>query len=370
MLSLHTIWAIASKDLRQFFRDFTLMLFILLMPVAQLILLAMATGQGYSNLNIALMDQDHSSQSRRFIALLTAATDFKIVAYPETWDEGISLLEQGEINAFIVIPHGLGEALIDPSGDGVSIQLLVDGSNNLTGGVAVASVGTVVRKLVAHYPQASAGGIVIHPQMRYNPTVSGRTQTIPIQVGFIIYQVTLGVAILGLTRERELGTLEQLMVTPIRYPELLIGKALPPLLIGVVDFLIMYAVARFIFNIPMLGSMAFLTFGTLIFISVQIVWAMLISAISSTQQQAILLGFIQSMIDVALSGYIVPVQDMPVVLQTAAQIVPLHHYMIFIRSVMLKGAGFDVLWPRLAIMAGVMLFYTVIAVRVLGRRLN
>jgi len=364
-----TVWAIARKDLRQFFRDRTLVLFMLFVPLAQLVLLAVATGHRAGNLPLAVLDQDHSAQSRALIALLDASRTFEVTAYPDTWEAGVQLLDRGQVDALIVIPEGLAAELAVP-GRGATVQLVADGSNNVVGALAVAGAGQAVERSVRQQLGALSAGVRVQAQMRYNPTGSSKMQTIPSQLGFIIYQVTLGVAALGLARERELGTLEQLMVTPVRRTELLLGKAIPPWMIGMLNFFLMQAVARYFFAIPLEGSLLFLLAGTLVFTGVEIVWGMMISALAANQQQATLLVFIQAVVDVALSGYIVPVNDMPPVLRAVAQVVPLHHYLVFVRSVMLKGAGLAVLWPRLAVMAGLGLLMGVLATRFIARRLD
>jgi len=206
--------------------------------------------------------------------------------------------------------------------------------------------------------------------VRFNPTFNFRYFSIPAQVGFIIYQVTLTVASIGLARERELGTLEQLIVMPLRRIELVIGKAIPALLIGVLNFLLMLAVAVFVFQVPMRGSLSLLFLLTLLFVTVEIGYGILISGIARTQQQAILLVFVLAMVDMAFSGYMVRVKHLPAVLQAIANMIPFHHYLTIIRGVMLKGAGLDVLWPQAAAVLLIGLLVTAVAVRNLSRSLD
>ena len=202
------------------------------------------------------------------------------------------------------------------------------------------------------------------------PTFNHKFFTVPAQVGFIVYQVTLTVASIGLARERELGTLEQLMVMPLRRIELVIGKAIPALVIGALNFLSMLAIAVFGFHVPLRGSLLLLFALTLLFIVAEIGYGMLISSIARTQQQAILLVFVLAMVDMTFSGYLVRVKNLPVALLAIAQVVPFRHYLTIIRGVMLKGAGLDTLWPHAAAMLLMGLLVTAVAVRNLSRSLD
>jgi ABC-2 type transport system permease protein len=186
----------------------------------------------------------------------------------------------------------------------------------------------------------------LRPTIRFNQTLDGRKYAIPSQLAFIVYQVTLAVAALTLARERELGTLEQLSVTPLRRFELLTGKAIPSASIGLIDFAIMLFIVVRAYNIPMRGSWGLLFVLTALFVVVEVSWGMMISSISRTQQQAVLFVFLLAMTDVTLSGYLVPVERMPLGLKAVSIFSPIRHYMTILRSIMLKGADLITLWPE------------------------
>jgi ABC-2 type transport system permease protein len=175
------------------------------------------------------------------------------------------------------------------------------------------------------------------------------------------------VASVTLVRERELGTLEQLAVTPIRRIELLSGKALPAILVGMVNFFLLLMVVIGVFDIPMRGSYALLVSLSALFITAEVAVGLLISAISRSQQQAILLVFPLAMIDLALSGYLVPVETMPRGLQVLSLFTPLRHYMKILKDIMLKGADFSVLWPSALALAGLALLFGLLALRNVAR---
>lgn len=368
-MSLATIWAIASKDLRQFFRDRTLMLFMFLLPVMQLTLLAQATSRGVTDVPIGVLDYDRSSESRAFIALLEASERFHIAYYPETWALAERAIEAGDIYALVIVPQGMTASLYNTV-ETAKIQLVIDATSSIMSRVMGGGVEQVLRRFAEQRGQTITMGVQVQPVMLYNSSLESRPYTIGAQLGFINYQLTLAVAALGLAREREIGTLEQLMVTPVRRFELLLGKVLPPTIIGIVDFVVLLMVVQYGFHIPNQGSFVFLILGSLLFILVEVVWGTMLSSLSGTQQQAILMVFIQAMIDVALSGYLVPVRDMPGIFRFMAQFVPLNYYLTFVRAVLLKGAYVGDLWPQLAALAGLGSVIVVIATLTISRNLD
>lgn len=343
------IWALAIKECIQLVRDRLMTGFLLLFPVAQLMLLAQATGQGIRNVPLAVVDLDRSAQSRLLARALDNTPDLAWRYQPANTSELEALLDRGEVAAGVVIPAGFGAALAAGRAT-LPVQLIVDGSNVVVASTAQAAAEGVLNDQVVRTATARglAGGplVQLRTEVRYNPALNSRYFTIPAQMGFIIYQVTLAVASLAFARERELGTLEQLLVMPLRRFELISGKALVAWLVGGLDFLLMYWVVQRLFQVPMRGSFALLLACSLFFIAVEIGFGVVISSFARTQQQAILYVFLLAMLDVALSGYLVPVKNMPAVLRLVATASPLQHYLVLIRAIMLKGAGFAAIWPQ------------------------
>lgn len=346
-MNIFTVWAIALKDLRQFFRDRLLVFFLFLLPLMQLLLLAQATSSGGKGMPVGVLDFDRSAESRAYIALMGTTDTFNIVAYPETWDDGQHAVEVGDVLAVVIIPPGLSVAL-DNTTQTAAIQLIVDATSSVAARIIEGGMQRVTQRFIQQRSQVFDAGVRVEAVMLYNPSLRGRPYTIGAQLSMITYEITLAIAALGFTREREIGTLEQLMVTPVRRYELLVGKALPPMLLGLMNFVILTIVVRYVYDVPMLGSYAVLLGGSVIFVGVEVMWGSMLSSIASTQQQAILLVFIQAMTDVALSGFLVPVEDMPAILGFFARVAPLQHFMTFTRSVMLKGAGLADVWQHLA----------------------
>ncbi|MGD8998135.1 MAG: ABC transporter permease, partial [Anaerolineae bacterium] len=253
---------LARKELIQLGRDWTMMAFILTLPVLQLFLLARSTSASIDNLSVALLDRDRSRASRRVAAVLGNREELQVRHFPATLEEARYLLDQGDAILAVIIPEGfsgaLDRAVLQPA-----IQLVADGSNDLMAGIALSAARQALVGFAREEAWLVAGksvgnraaGIDLRTTVRYNPTFDVKLFTVPAQVGFIVYQVTLTVASIGVARERELGTLEQLMVMPMGRLELIIGKAIPALIVATLNFLLMVGVAVFGFGVPMQGSL-------------------------------------------------------------------------------------------------------------------
>jgi ABC-2 type transport system permease protein len=368
---------LARKELIQLGRDWTMMAFILTLPVLQLFLLARSTSASIDNLSVALLDRDRSRASRRVAAVLGNREELQVRHFPATLEEARYLLDQGDAILAVIIPEGfsgaLDRAVLQPA-----IQLVADGSNDLMAGIALSAARQALVGFAREEAWLVAGksvgnraaGIDLRTTVRYNPTFDVKLFTVPAQVGFIVYQVTLTVASIGVARERELGTLEQLMVMPMGRLELIIGKAIPALIVATLNFLLMVGVAVFGFGVPMQGSLWHLLGLTVLFVTAEIGYGIFISGIAHTQQQAILLVFVLAMVDMAFSGYLVPIKNLPTPLRVMARVVPLRHYLTMMRAVMLKGARLDALWPHAAAVVLMGMLVTSLAVRNLSRSLD
>ena len=367
------IGALIAKEFIQFLRDRLLTTFIIALPVVQLILLAQATGRGVSDQRATVLDLDRSSASRRLVTMLDNSETANVHYHSRNLAEIRRLLDRGQAALAVVIPPGFAADLSAPTHP-IEVQVIADGSNAVSASVALGVARMIVTEYVSEvaveHGLACRQPLDLRVTVHYNSTLNVRFFTIPAQVGFIVYQITLAVSSLGLARERELGTLEQLIVAPLTRLELIAGKAVPALTTGVFNFLLMLIIAVRVFDVPMRGSLFLLFALTLLFIGAEIGYGILISTIARTQQQAILFVFVLAMFDISFSGYLVRVKNLPVVLQAIAQVVPFRHYLTIIRGIMLKGAGLDALWPHAAAMLLMGLLVTAVAVCNLSRSLD
>jgi ABC-2 type transport system permease protein len=343
---LFRIGNLAHKELLQLTRDVVILILVIVGPVLQLVLIARATTTGFHHQPMVVVDQDRSEVSRDLVAAFNNTEELHVVAYLDSPDEIDAWLDQTQAVMAVTIPAGL-EA--DLARGAPQVQLLVDGAKSASASYATGAATGAVNAVAAKYRQAHGGelpAINLRTQVRFNPTFNISFFVVSAQLGFIVYQVALIVAALGLTRERELGTLEQLLVTPMQRVELIIGKAIPAVLVATANFVMMFLVVTEGFNLPMRGSFPLLLFLSVLFIVAEVGWGLMISAFSHTQQQAVLFVFVLAMTDMAFSGYTVPVERLPQLMQWIAQLFPFQHYLQILRGVMLRGTDLSTLWPQ------------------------
>ncbi len=366
-------WQIVVKEIIQYRRDVVLTVFVFSFPVMQLILVANATGSDVVNLPIAIFDNDHSAISHGIIQTLENLSTVIPTVYTGDTAQASDLLQRGDIWAVVVIPQNFATDFYAADRT-AQIQVIADGTSVYGGGTALNAIdGALNSYLSRRWREHSAGGVQPYPivdiesRMRFNVALNKRYNSVPAQFGFIVYQVTLLLATLGLVRERELGTLEQLMVSPVRRRDMLIGKALPAVIIAYVNFLLMLWVVVQVYHIPQRGSWALLLMLSLLFILAETGWGLLISVLARTQQQALLIVFPLSMVDLALSGYLVPVENMPAWLQFLAEFSPMRHYITIVKGVMIKGAGLPALWENALALIGLAALMAYLSHRFLGK---
>ncbi|MFC2037610.1 ABC transporter permease [Chloroflexota bacterium] len=372
-LVLIRIGSLVFKELIQFRRDVVLAAFVILAPALQLILMAQAVEQGISKEPVVILDQDHSRLSRQLAVNLDNTEELRVAYYVDSPEEMRRLLDEGQARVAVIIPNGLARefgSLLTTQG----IQIIGDATNSVAAATTMGAAAGAVRRLSS---ELGAGHGPVMPELidvrtdvRFNPEMDFRDYSIPAQLGFITYQITLAVASLGLARERELGTLEQLMVTPLRRLELAVGKGVPAIFVGGLNFVIMWGISLTLFQVPMNGSVVLLAALTLLFVTAVVNWGLVISAISRTQQQAILFVVILAMVEIAFSGYLVPVKNLPPLLQFISRFAPLQHYLVIIRSIMLKGAGLSELWPQVLALVALSLTMGTISLGIVTRHVE
>jgi ABC-2 type transport system permease protein len=352
------------KELLQLSRDKLLLAFVLLGPLLELLLMGGLAGGGVENLRLAVVDSDRSRASRELVNRLDQTDELLVKAHGDSVVQAEGWMQEGDVAVVVVVPPGYGTALIDPQ-QSAEVQIIADGSSYVVSSVAVATAenvaAEVVRDLTARQATVSGGPVELRFMARFNAILDDRPAAITMMLGLIVYQVTLIIAAQSFTRERELGTMEQLRVTPLGRLELMAGKAIPTLLVGLVDWLLMTGVIAAWFDVPVRGSLLLLMLLTVPFVLVQIGWGTLISLISRTQQQAMLFVFALAMLEIACSGFLVPASSMPGIMRFLSHISSVQHYMAVVRGVMLRGAGFRALWVQALALGGIAFAVTALA---------
>ena len=369
---LKRILALVKKEFIHLRNDWWLPAFMLFGGVLELMLVGWATSRPMQNLPLMVLDHDRSSASRAFVIALENTGTFELTAYADDFQAVEDALERGKITAAIIIPPDFGEQMSSTNGT-PTLSMILNGAESFPATAALRAAegvsATLNEKIIIQRlglsPDEFSG---FAPRLRvwFNEALSEALYTTPAEMGLMLEFVTLLFAALAFSRERELGTLEQLLVMPFSSLEIIIGKAIPVIIIAFTDFLLMLTMIHFVFNVPIRGSFSLLMILAFAYLLVELGKGMVISVISKTQMQAFLLVLLVGMSDFMFTGYAAPVESMPKALQAFANIIPAHHWLEILRGILLKGAGLDVLYPHviaLAILGTVIMTFSLKFVR-------
>ena len=351
---LKRIIALVKKEFIHLRNDWWLPAFMLLGGVMELMAVGWATSRPINNLPLMVLDYDQSAASRAFIISLENTETFTLEAEVEDMQTIESALERGTINAALIIPPDFAKEMADPHGK-PSLSVILNGAESVPATAALRAVDGVARSLNEEIVIKRLGlspdefeGFAPRLRVWFNEALSEALYTTPAEMGLMLEFTTLLFAALAFSREKELGTLEQLLVMPFSSLEIIIGKAIPVIIVAYTDFLLMLAMVHFAFDVPIRGSLGLLFLLGFGYLFVELGKGMVLSVISRTQMQAFLLVLLVGMTDFMFTGYAAPVESMPQALQTFAKIIPAHHWLEIVRGIMLKGAGMDVLWEHVA----------------------
>jgi ABC-2 type transport system permease protein len=341
------VFEMVRKEFRQIFRDPRLRRMIFVAPVVQLLAFGYAVSTDVRNVSTLVVDHDRTRASRELVEAFRASGYFRIEGYADRPAEIVSALDHGTAVLGVVIPEGFER---DVSEGRASVQLLLDGTNS---NLATVARGYAERIVLSRgvQPGMSAvpamGAIDLRSRAWFNPDLDSRDYNVPAVIGALLMLICLILTSLAVVREREIGTLEQLLVSPLRPGELILGKTLPFALIGTVELVLVVTIAVTWFHIPFRGSPLLLLLASVLFLFTALGTGLLISTISNTQQEAFMSGFLVFLPSLLLSGFMFPVNSMPRVFQMLTLVIPLRHYLEIVRALFLKGAGFEALWRQL-----------------------
>jgi drug efflux transport system permease protein len=339
-------------ELRQNPRLFGL---VIIAPILQLTMLGYAATTDVKDVPVVVADGDRSAASRELINRFDASRNFSVIATVTTTAEIDPYLERGRAWIALAIPTGYGADL--NARRPVTVQVVADGTDSNSTTVALGYTSALVsgyaQELVAEQTGRPAGGAIdARIRVWFNPQLESRFFMIPGVLALVLLVMTANLASMAIVRERELGTLEQLNVTPLRRWELIVGKLLPYGVIGLIDVFLVVAVAVFWFEVPLRGSLLLLFAMCLLYVLCTLALGLFISTISETQQQAMMTAtffFLTPMI--YLSGFIFPIENMPQVIQPFTYLIPLRYFLVIVRGIFLKGIGLELLWPQAAALA-------------------
>ncbi len=354
------------KEFIQALREPRMRLLLFLPPLLQCIIFGYAVNLDVDHAHIAWMDMDRTPESRDLRDRFEGSGRFDVVAIPAN-EEGVQrALDRGVAQAVVRVLPGFARDLA--RGRGAGLQVLVDGTNSNTASLISSYAGQIVAaysaeamgrqqngRVLTRSPgaavNASVPRVTARSRVWFNPDLYSRNYFVPGVVANIIMLVTLMLTSLAIVREKEIGTMEQLMVTPLRPMELMLGKTLPFAVVGLVDMVLITTAALVVFHVPFRGSFLLMLWCALLFLMTSLGAGLFISTISHTQQQAMMSSFFFSSPAFMLSGFAFPIRNMPLVVQYLTYLNPLRYFIEIVRGIFLKGVGASVLWPQMACLA-------------------
>ncbi|MBE0460437.1 MAG: ABC transporter permease [Candidatus Aminicenantes bacterium] len=351
---LRKIRHIIRKEVIQTFRDRRMLFPIFFAPVIQLIIFGYAATTDIKNISIGILDQDRTEESRTLIASFSYVDYFNVKYHIHSYPEVDELFQKGKIQAAMVIPQKYASNIKKRAKTG--LQIILDGTDANSANIILDYISRLVGKQSEYILTELAGKepegmIITQPRIWYNPELKSSIYMVPGVICLVLLLTTLILTSMAITKEREMGTLENLIVSPIKTWELIVGKTFPFVIIGLVDMALVILAGRLIFSLPIRGSIFFLFGISLLFILTSLSFGLFISTVSRTQQQAMMSAFFFLMPAMLLSGIFSPIESMPKIIQYITLLNPLRYFAKALRGILLKGNSFSILWPEVLALA-------------------
>lgn len=350
---LERLQAMMTKEFIQIFRNPKMRAVVLIMPLVQTLVFGYAVTTDVNHVPTAVYDQSRTLDSRILIDKFIRSGYFELKAYLTDEQQITELLNYGKVAAVIHIPPNYSQKLA--AGEQAPVQIIVDGTDSNTAGVVLSYSSRIIGDSAALLLQQQSGstfkaggGVNLETRAWFNENLTSRNFYVPGVIAILVMLVTLLLTSMAVVREKEMGTMEQIIVTPISSFEFILGKTMPSIIIGFANVAFITLIGVFWFNVPVRGSLALLFLSTTLFLMTTIGIGLLISTVSETQQQAMMSTFFFYFPAVLLSGFMFPIANMPDIVQYFTYLNPLSYFLIIIRGIFLKGIGLTVLWPQLA----------------------
>ncbi len=357
-------FSLTRKELTHIIRDPRTLAIMIVQPLVMLVLLGYAATTDIEHLRTAVYDADKTQESRSLVESYQTSNYFDIVEYVDREDDLTTLIDRGDVRGALVIPAGYGNKIV--SGQRVDAAFLIDGSDPTVANTVFSAsqqVGQAVsiQTIQKQYPAAVGNlpGVEVRPRVWYNPNLESSHFMIPGMMVIILFMFTTLFTSTAIVRERELGTIEQLIVTPIRPIELIVAKVVPYIFISLFIIIEVLVIGVLLFNVPINGSVVELLVLSGLFIITALGFGILISSVAGTQLEAFLLTFATILPTVYLSGFMFPIDAMPGWLQAISYLIPARYAMVIMRGIILKGVGVELLWDQVV---AVLIFSAVVMI--------
>lgn len=353
------------KEIIQALRDPRMRFILFIIPAVQTVIFGYAVNTDVRNVKTAIYDQDNSPESRDLTARFQRSGYFLVTEHIVREERVRELMDRSEVKAILRMNRGFGADL--GASRTAPLQIILDGSDSNTAGIVLNYASRITARFndalrTEQLPRArgsapSAGGVQLQSRSWFNENLESRNYYVPAVIANIVMIITMLLSSMAVVREKEIGTMEQIIVTPITKSEFILGKTIPFVLIGFVDVAVITAVSKFWFDVPIRGSLPLLFGATALFLMSTLGFGLFISTVSTTQQQAMMSSFFFIFPAMLLSGFAFPIENMPQAVQYVTYLNPLRYYLVIIRGIFLKGVGADILWPQ---MAGLLILGSVI----------
>lgn len=348
-MNIQRIIALLKKEFGQLFKDKKLLPIVFVAPIIQLVFLGYAASLDVKDISMVLCDLDKTQTSRNFVRGFINSGYFSIEYSTEDYGAINSYLDNNKVTMALVIPPRFGDKVLRK--ESATVQVLLDGSEGNTAAITMGYVNQIIARystqVLAEFvgSGASIGGVNAEVRAWYNPSLRSRNFMVPGVLAMILLIITTVLTSMAIVKEKEIGTLEQIMVTPITSSELILGKLIPFVLVAFMDTSIVIAVMVLGFGIPVKGSLLLLFVLAAFFLLTALGLGLFVSTISKTQQQAMMTAqFLVLMPMMYISGFVFPIENMPKILQIVSLAIPMRYFLVIVRSIVLKGAGITTLW--------------------------
>lgn len=344
------------KEIIQALRDPRMRFILFIIPAVQTVIFGYAVNTDVRNVTTAIYDLDNSPESRDLAARFQRSGYFLITERIGREGRVRELMDRGEVKAILRMNRGFGADL--GAGRTAPLQIILDGSDSNTAGIVLNYASRITARFNDELRSAqlarsrrggtTTAGVQLQSRAWFNENLESSNYYVPAVIANIVLIITMLLSAMAVVREKEIGTMEQMIVTPISRSEFILGKTIPFVLIGFIDVAVITAVAKFWFDVPIRGSLLLLFGATALFLMSTLGFGLFISTVSTTQQQAMMSSFFFIFPAMLLSGFAFPIENMPQAVQYVTCLNPLRYYLVIIRGIFLKGVGADILWPQLA----------------------
>jgi len=368
-MDINRLKYVLYKEIIHIKRDRISLAISFIIPIIMLIVFGYAVNLDVNNIKMAVVDQDKSTQSRELINAFKNTGYFTLTRFTDDIEEIRKLIDRGDVKAGLIIPNGYSKKIL--RSETAEVAFLIDGSDP-----TIAKTSLFVSQIVSQIKslsiqteiiekkgiQITQGGIDLRYRVLYNPEMRSTNFNIPGLIGLILQNITIILTAFSLVREKERGTIELLIVTPIKPAELIIGKLIPYIIIAFTDVIMVLIVGTFWFKVPINGSVILLLFLSLIFLFGALGVGMLISTVAKNQLQAMQMAFVYILPSFILSGFVFPRESMPLILQILGYFIPLTYFLKILRSIILKGVGLDILLIDTLLLLAFSIFILIVSI--------